>query len=184
MILSIIIIALLLHAIFRGYHRGLVKELLFSVGTLLVFLVALFYDAQFGDFLLKLTKRGDPTDPFAAFVAQSIAFWLIMLIGHIIVRWLAHLSQSVTWLPVIKQANGLGGAIIAVLMMYLGIFLALSLLNIITPSWFVNQYTSSPVAQFMVERTPIVSQRVVDWLFHTDTQSFTNSAQQLLQTVF
>ncbi|MCH4057343.1 MAG: CvpA family protein [Lactobacillaceae bacterium] len=179
MILSIIIIILLLNALFRGYHRGLVKELLFSVGTLLVFLIALFYDAQFGDFLLKLTKRGDPTDPFASFVAQSIAFWIIMLIGHILVRWLARLSQSVTWLPVIKQANGIGGALIAVVMMYLGLFLALALLNIITPDWFVNQYTSSPVAQFIVERTPVVSQQVIDWLFHTDTKSFTDSAQQL-----
>lgn len=184
MILSIIIIALLILSITRGYHRGLIRELLFSIGTLLVFLLALFYDAQLGDALLKLTKQGDPSDPFAAFVAQSIAFWVIMLLGNILLRWLARLSQSVTWLPVIKQANGLGGAIISVLIMYLGIFLALSLLNIITPDWFINQYNASHVGRFIVERTPIVSQQMIDWLFHADTQSFTDSAQLLFPTFF
>ncbi|MFD1465477.1 CvpA family protein [Lapidilactobacillus mulanensis] len=173
MILSIVIVILLLAAIHRGYRRGLIKELLYTVGTLFVFLLGLFYDSKLGDALLTLTKQGDPSDPFAHFVAQTIAFWLIMFVGHLIIRWLGRLSRAVTWIPVIKQANGLAGAIIAVVIMYLGIFLALSILNVIEPSWFVSQYTSSPVAEFMIEKTPIVSQNVINWLFQTKTQSFT-----------
>lgn len=176
MILSIIIIILLLSALVRGYRRGLVKELLFTVGTIFVFLVALFYDKPLGIRLLTWTKLGDPSDPFALFIAQTVAFWLIMLLGTIIVRWLARLSRSLTWLPVIKQANGLGGALVALFIMYLGLYLALMLLDIIGPDWFTNQYLQSTVAQFMIEKTPLLSQRVVDWLFQTDTQSFTSNA--------
>lgn len=173
MILSIIIVILLIIALHRGYQRGLVKELLYTIGTLFVFLLGLFYDAKLGDVLLRLTKQGDPSDPFAHFIAQTIAFWLIMFVGHLIIRWLGRLSHAVTWLPVIKQANGLAGAILAALMMYLGIFLALSILNVIEPTWFTSQYISSSVAQFIVDKTPIVSQQLIDWLFQTKTQSFT-----------
>ncbi|MFC6314368.1 CvpA family protein [Lapidilactobacillus achengensis] len=172
MILTIALITMLLSAWYRGYKRGLIKELLYSVGTLLVFLLALFYDKQLGSLLVKVATNYDLSNEMTAFIGQSVGFWVIMFVGHLVIRWIGRLSQSVTWLPVIKQANGLGGALLAGLMMYLGIFLALAILNVIQPEWYMNQYINSPVAQFVVEKTPIVSQKVIDWLFHTDTTSF------------
>ncbi|WP_261806030.1 CvpA family protein [Lapidilactobacillus luobeiensis] len=175
MILTIVLITTLLSAWYRGYKRGLIKELLYSVGTLLVFLLALFYDKQLGSLLVKVATNYDLSNEMTAFIGQSVGFWVIMFVGHLVIRWIGRLSQSVTWLPVIKQANGLGGALLAGLMMYLGIFLALAILNVIQPEWYMNQYINSPVAQFVVEKTPIVSQKVIDWLFHTDTNSFVNA---------
>lgn len=179
MILSIVIAILLLMAFIRGYRRGLVKEILFTVGTFFIFLLGLYYDSPLGDWLLTTSKQGDPTDPFAHFVAQTIAFTLIVVIGRIILGWIARLSQAITWLPVIKQANGLGGALIAIILTYLIIFLAIAILNVIEPSWFVEQYNNSVVAQFMIEKTPLVGQNVINWLFNTQTQSFTATALSL-----
>ncbi|WP_125604723.1 CvpA family protein [Lapidilactobacillus bayanensis] len=179
MILSIVIALLLLWAFIRGYRRGLVKEILFTVGTFFVFLLGLYYDSNLGDWLLTISKQGDPTDPFAHFVAQTIAFAIIVLAGRIVISWIARLSQAITWLPVIKQANGLGGALIAIVVAYLVIFLTIAILNVIQPSWFVEQYNNSVVAQFMIERTPIVGQKVIDWLFNTQTQTFAFSTLSL-----
>ncbi|KRM78959.1 hypothetical protein FC84_GL000114 [Lapidilactobacillus dextrinicus DSM 20335] len=179
MILSIIIAILLLLALVRGYQRGLVKEILFTIGTFFVFLLGLYYDSSLGDWLLTVSKQGDPTDPFAHFIAQTIAFAMIIITGRIIIGWIARLSQAITWLPVIKQANGLGGALIAVIVTYFIIFLALTILLVIQPNWFSEQYTNSVIAQFIIERTPIVGQQLINWLFNTQTQTFTTNALSL-----
>lgn len=179
MILSIIIAILLFITIIRGYRRGLIKELLFTIGTFFIFLLGLYYDSPLGDWLLTTTKQGDPTDPFAHFVAQSIAFALILIVGRLIISWIARLSRAITWLPVIKQANGLAGAILALLINYLIIFLALAILNVIQPNWFVEQYNNSVIAQFIIGKTPLVGQNIINWLFNTQTQTFTAAALSL-----
>lgn len=175
MILTLLVILLLFAAWRRGWRRGLVKEILFTLGNAAIFLIALYYDSPLGNQLLTWSRQGDPSDPMAAFVAQSLAFTLILFVGHWLIRALAQASQIITWLPVIKQTNQLAGALIALVLTYLMIYLGLTLLNMIQPTWFITQYQHSQLAQFILTKTPLMGQTIINELFHTQTQSFVST---------
>ncbi|KRO04270.1 hypothetical protein IV54_GL001518 [Levilactobacillus paucivorans] len=59
--------------------------------------------------------------------------------------------------------NGLGGGLINLVVRYVVIFLVLNLLILLPMTTFQNSYQASPVAQWIVKETPLLSERLVHW---------------------
>lgn len=170
MLVNIIIIAILLWAVYRGMKRGLIAELLYTVGYLAVFIFARLTAPQVSAWLAGWSSRAATS--FG--VTYTIAFLLLLMVGWLIIRLLVRWSRLITWLPVIKQANGLAGAVVAFIINYFGLFIVLSVLNFIPNATMQLQLQQSTVAQSIVTKTPVLTNQLLQkYLFdgHQDTDT-------------
>lgn len=165
MILSFLIIAILIAAFAHGYRRGFLKQLIFTLGNLVVLFIAWRYNAAFatgiGSFL------GLFSSTFVTnYVTHIFSFYLILFVGHLFIFWLAKASKVITWIPIIHQSNGLAGGILALLFMYFGLFIALWTLQILPVDSFHQLVANSPLAQWITTETPILTKNLIQNLFH------------------
>lgn len=162
MLLSIIIIFILFMAILRGLHRGLVLELLYTFGYLIVFFTARYYSSPFAHFLNKTFGGWSNNAVTNTTIMNSIAFITLMIVGWIIIRALARISTMITWLPVIKQVNGLAGAVVAFVISYLITFVVLSISQFIPNDFYQSQLSQSVVSQTILSKTPGISSHILN----------------------
>lgn len=157
MILSLIIIILLICAFRYGIRRGLLGSLVSLLGYIIVFILSLFLASPLGNIIAGLFSNiNDGSGLLATTFYKILSFWIIGIIGGVIVRILANVSKSFTKLPVISQFNALLGGILTTIMMYIVIFFGLILLSN-WPSQEVKQTVEeSRVAVYILDNTPNV----------------------------
>ena len=139
MLLSLIIILILIMAIARGWRRGLILELLYSLGYIVVFIFAKVFTNDFAAFLTTTFGGWTSNQVTNLTVMHSVAFILLMSIGWIIIRLVGRLSQMVTWLPVIHQVNSLAGAVVGLVITYGISFVILSISQFIPNDFYQEQ---------------------------------------------
>jgi len=156
MIFTIVILLLLGRALLRGFHRGFVIEVLHLIGTIGVLVFARLLYQPLGTALTELliNLKLVTASATSSLIINLVAFFLLSSFGWTVVRVVARVSRSVTWLPVIKQVNSLAGGAVAFALTYLVLFVVLSLANLVQTDFIQTQMAQSPVATFMVERTP------------------------------
>ena len=162
MILSLIIIILLICAFRYGIRRGLLGSLVSLLGYIIVFILSLFLASPLGNIIADLFSNiNDGSGLLATTFYKILSFWIIGIIGGIIVRILANVSKGFTKLPVVSQFNALLGGILTTIMMYVVIFFGLILLSN-WPSQKVKQTVEeSRVAVYILDNTPNVMNRIV-----------------------
>lgn len=171
MVLSLLILAILVLGFRRGYRRGLVLQLIKTVGYLIVWVIARFgaktLAAGIGQFIGKVSLNSSVSAVTASqsssFFLNGLAFSAILTVGYFIVRRVAYGINKVTWLPVIHQVNSLAGGLINLVIRYVVIFLTLNLLILLPSTSFQTSYQQSPVAQWIVKKTPVLSKQVYNW---------------------
>lgn len=171
MLLSLGIVLILWFGFHRGYRRGLVLQVLTTVGYLLVWLVARLGAqplasglGQFvGDLSLNHSASVVTASQSSSFFLNGIAFSAILTVGYFVVRRVSYALNKVTWLPVIHQVNSLAGGLINLVIRYIIIFLLLNLLILLPIKGFQQSYQASPVAQWIVKQTPVLSKNLVNW---------------------
>lgn len=162
MLLSVIIILILISAVARGYRRGFVLELLYSLGYIIVFIFAKTFNTSFANFLSSTFGDWSNDQVTNLTVMNSVAFIILMAVGWLIIRLLGRLSQMVTWLPIIHQVNGLAGAIVGVVISYLITFIILSISQFVPNDFYQEQLSQSVVAQTILSKTPAVSSKIIN----------------------
>lgn len=171
MILSLIIISLLILGFRRGYRRGLLRQILNTIGYFVVWIAARLLSrplatgiGQFvGNLSLDSSASVTTASQSSSFFLNGLAFSAILTVGFFIVHRIIETVNRATKLPVIHQVNGLGGGLINLLVRYVVIFLVLNLLILLPMTTFQNSYQASPVAQWIVKETPLLSERLVHW---------------------
>lgn len=170
MVLSIIILVLLIHGFRRGYRRGFVLTILDVVALLAATVFANLLAKPVGNFLSQLL----PSPEFSGhnLLGESVTstlffnglgFFIAVTLFWIVVRAIKRASRFFTRLPVIHLANALAGSILGVLIWYVVIFLALQLLMLFSIDWLTDQYQTSEIAQWIVEKTPGLTGSIYDW---------------------
>ena len=154
MLLSLILILILISAFFSGYRRGLVAEIIYLVGYLIVFAAAEFLSRTFGN------GNHDPLTNLTTMNAVSFIF--LMLVGWIAIRLIVRFSQMITWLPIIHQVNGLAGAVAGFVISYLITFIVLSISQFVPNDFYQEQLSQSIVAQSILAKTPAISSKVIN----------------------
>ena len=170
-VLSLGILLVLWLGFHRGYRRGLVLQVLLSLGYLVVWLVARVgarpLASGLGQFVgslpLNATVSPVAVSRSSSFFLNGLAFSAILTVGYFVIRRLAYGLNRVTWLPVIHQVNSLAGGFINLAIRYVLIFLILNLLILLPSTSFQHSYQASPVAQWIVKQTPLLSKRVLHW---------------------
>ncbi|KAF0415636.1 CvpA family protein [Pediococcus acidilactici] len=162
MLLSLILILILISAFFFGYRRGLVAEIIYLVGYLIVFTAAKNFTAPFAEFLSRTFGNGSH-DPLTNLTTMNaVSFIFLMLVGWIVIRLIVRFSQMITWLPVIHQVNGLAGAVAGFVISYLITFIVLSISQFVPNDFYQEQLSQSIVAQSILAKTPAISSKVIN----------------------
>ncbi|KRM87080.1 CvpA family protein [Lacticaseibacillus thailandensis] len=167
MVLSIIIIIWLLLACVSGWRQGLAITIISMIGNVILWVFAI---ANYQRVAMALGGAD------VGFGTKALAFIVIIVAGRFLIHLLAKWSRHITWIPVIKQANSLGGAIVAVIFHYIAIFIVLSLLLLVQNTWVTSQYAESGAAQFIVTNSPLLnSNQFQNWLGTSDNQTNTSN---------
>lgn len=167
MILNIIIVAWLVLAALYGYHRGLVAVILNLIGNILVLVIAGLYAQDLASWFNRSAQVTSTS-------GVMVAFFIILIGGRILLSMIIRWTRLLTYLPVIRQVNGLAGGTLALVMHYGIVLIVLSVLMIAPSSALLEQYSSSSVAQFVLKTSPLKN-AMADWLQNPDSDQIQGS---------
>lgn len=178
--LTIVILIILFIGIYTGVRRGLVLQVIHTLGFIAAFFVAREYYQQLAEYLEMLIPYAQPGvgDEMAYYnpieilnldlaFYNAISFLLIFFVGWLVTRIVGYMLNSLTFLPIIQQVNTIGGGILGFAMQYLGIFLFLSFLTLIPFDIVQSQLTESTLADWIITNTPYLSRSIYDWWIGT-----------------
>lgn len=188
MLLSLIILLLLLLSLYSGFKRGLILQLVLTIGYAISFYFALEYYQEVSNLVEMMVPYPSPvssnSNPFVLYGQEFIfnldqgfyngaAFIGILVLGWIVTRFIGGLLNFLTEIPVVKQINGIGGAIVGFIVQYIGIFLILFLLSMIPIKMIQSQFESSALARTIVSDTPELSTDLYNWWIEEGLQEDT-----------
>lgn len=137
--LTILILLLLAFGFYTGAKRGLILQVLYSVGYLISYFVARTYYKEVASHLELYIPYPSvtPTSKLVFFNQEisldldkafysAVAFLLLLFAGWLVVRFLAIFLHGLTFIPVLKQVNGLLGGVLSVLCVIRGSFSSVS----------------------------------------------------------
>ncbi|WP_225743577.1 CvpA family protein [Marinilactibacillus sp. Marseille-P9653] len=178
MVFTLIILFLLLISLYSGARRGLILQLVLTIGYSISFYFALQYYQEVSEFVRMLVPYPSPVsatdNPFVLYGREitfnldqgfynGVGFIGILIIGWIATRFVGGLLNFISEIPILKQLNAIGGAIIGLIVQYVGIFLVLFLLSTVPIGWIQNQFESSTIAKKIVSDTPELSSNLYEW---------------------
>lgn len=178
----IIIIALIV-GIYSGARRGLILQLVYLLGYGISFYLAIrYYQIVAGHIEMYIPYPSfTPGTQFVLFdqlqaltldkaFYRGISFVGILFIGWLVTRILGYLLTELSYLPVLKQFNSLGGAILGFVLNYVGIFFLLSILTMIPFKQVQDVFANNSLAYLIVDKTPVLTNQVSKmWLESTTT---------------
>lgn len=178
MLLTGIIILLLLLSIFSGARRGLVLQLVLTIGYAASFWFALNYYQMLSEYVEMFVPYPTPLstsdNPFVLYGIEllfeldgpfyrGVSFVVLLFAGWLITRIVGGLFQALADIPVVRTVNAIGGAVLSFVVHYIGIFLILFVLSMMPIAMIQDQFESSALAREIVTDTPELSQQVYDW---------------------
>lgn len=178
MLLTGIIIFLLLLSLYSGARRGLILQLVLTIGYAFSFWIALNYYQLLSDyaemFIPYPTPSSTSDNPFVLYgmdflfeldspFYNGLSFVVLLFAGWLLTRIIGGLFQALADLPVVRTLNAVGGAVLSFIVHYIGIFLVLFVLSMIPMAIIQDQFESSALAREIVTDTPELSQQVYDW---------------------
>ncbi|MFD1039574.1 CvpA family protein [Virgibacillus byunsanensis] len=182
--IDFILIVLLIFGFLIGLKRGFILQAFHLIGFIVSFTVAaIYYDELAAKLSLWIPYPELPSDSSWAIPLQSlpienafynaIAFAIIFFVMKIILQIIASMLDFVASLPILKSINGILGAVLGFVEIYLIIFIVLYILAL-TPLGDVQTWISdSSVAQFMIENTPFLSEKLKS-LWFTELENLLN----------
>ncbi len=174
MVLSTAIVLILFTALVRGWHRGLLAVIVSLAIYLLTLLVARVVAPVIGQLISarqpavsgrttfsgSLLADANPT----AFFYNGIAFAVIFVVVSFLLH---HLARQLSWLsrlPVLGTINSAAGALVAIVISYLMIYVLLLIFQLWSNGWWQYQFSQSELAQWMVNNTTQLASLLVNWL--------------------
>lgn len=178
MVLTVVVFFTLLLSLYSGARRGLVLQLVLSIGYAISFWLALNYYQQLSQltemFIPFPTPTSSVNNPYVLYSIDFLfnldgafykgaAFILILFVGWLITRLIGGLFNFLADIPVVRTLNAVGGAVLSFIIHYIGLFLVLFLLSTIPLSFIQNQFETSNVARNIVTTTPELSSQFYEW---------------------
>ncbi|MBO1084781.1 MULTISPECIES: CvpA family protein [Enterococcus] len=173
--LSLLILFILLIAFFSGASRGFALQGIYLVGYFVSFLAAQTYYKTLANHLqLYIPYPAVTANSNLVFFDQAfsfkldeafyagVAFLIILFIGWLVTRFIGVFAHGLTFIPVLKQLDWVAGGILSVIITYISLVLVLRLLTFIPVGFIQNQFSGNNLATFMVERTPILANKIYD----------------------
>ncbi|MDN6327074.1 MAG: CvpA family protein [Alkalibacterium sp.] len=171
-------ILILLLSLYSGARRGLILQLVLTIGYAVSFWVALKYYQALSNyaemFIPYPTPSSSSDNPFVIYgmdllfeldspFYNGVSFVVLLFAGWLITRIVGGLFQALADLPILRTLNAAGGAVLSFIVHYIGIFLLLFVLSMMPMSIVQDQFEASALSRKIVTDTPKLSQHVYDW---------------------
>ncbi len=176
---DIILFILLVLGFLIGLKRGFILQAFHLIGFVVAFvLAAMYYDTFASKLELWIPYPDFPEGeswaifldslPLETAFYNAIAFAAIFFAVKIIMQIIASMLDFVADLPILKLLNNWLGAILGFIEVYLLLFVILYILAL-APVVSVQAYIDqSSIATFILEHTPIISERLKDIWFENN----------------
>ncbi|MFT8871663.1 MAG: CvpA family protein [Sporolactobacillus sp.] len=155
-LLNLLIVLLLASALFTGYRRGLITQIVRLVGTIAAFAVALFYFRQLAAQLQSWFPAPHTADWQTLFY-PVIAFVILFVLAKTACAFIGSFLNSLAHLPLIRPINRLAGALVGFLESYLLLLLLLYVASLLPVGVLHTAVGGSSLAQAMIGKTPLIS---------------------------
>lgn len=171
--ITLLILLILFIGAYAGYKKGIVLQLLQTIGYAMVYIFALDYYKLLSEYLYLLIPYPTPFAPESnpyRFYDESLmlsldlsyydilAFIAIFLVGWVVVRFLVKfISYTLENVKLPEPFSGIGGALLGFGVNYLGIFYVLFLLTTIPYDMIQDGLAESFLAEPMIASTPVVT---------------------------
>lgn len=176
--LTVLILMILALGFYTGARRGLVLQVVYTLGYFISFLVAKHYYAKLAPSLeLYIPYPAATLDSKLVFFSgnvileldkafyAAVAFTIILFAGWLLTRFIGIFFHNLTYFPLINQVNWLGGGLLSLVVTYVCLFLILWMLSLIPLDVIQNLFAKSSLAKNMVENTPIFSKEIYNlWI--------------------
>ncbi|KRL03060.1 hypothetical protein FC81_GL000327 [Liquorilactobacillus capillatus DSM 19910] len=136
------------------------------IGIIVLFVVANKYADTVSLWVEKgigfFTRGNTDTAVFTSstFFYHGIAYWLIIIIGGVILGTFVRKLNLITRLPVISQLNAIAGGILSLVIAYLLVFASLLILVGWPTENVRHSVKQSPLAMFILRETPVISENL------------------------
>ena len=168
---SLIIIALLIFGFFMGLRRGFVLQLMHLIGFLISFIVAIFLYKKLAEHLALWIPYPEisndtilavflDTMPLESAFYNAIAFAMIFFLTKIVLQIITSMLDFIARLPFIRTVNGLFGAALGFIEVYVIIFILLFIAALVPIDMIQLRLEGSTVAKLIIEHTPILTKYV------------------------
>lgn len=170
---SLLIVLILFVGAYAGYKRGIILQLIQTIGYAIGLILAIDNYRALSDFLYLLVPYSTPfapeTNPYP-FYDESLmfsmdysyydllSFLILLLIAWAIVRFIAGLlSYTLELFKAPEPLSGIGGSILGFLVNYVGVFYILFFLTTLPFDFIQNRLVNSSLATGMIASTPTLS---------------------------
>lgn len=170
--MNLILIIILIFGLFMGLKRGFILQAMHLTGYIISFIVAaLYYDKLAGKLSLWIPYPDISDESLWAGFLQSmplenafynaISFAIIFFAVKIIMQIIASMLDFVSAIPILGSINKLLGAALGFVEVYVLLFVVLFILALTPLTQIQNWMNDSSVAMFIVEKTPILSKKIM-----------------------
>lgn len=154
-----------------GLRRGFILQAIHLLGYIISFIVATVYYKQLAEKLSLFIPYGglDSESMWAVFIDtmplehafyNGVAFVMIFVITKIVLHIIGAMLDFVARIPIIKQLNTIGGAILGFIEVYLITFIILFIIALIPIEQVQTIIAKSNLALFIIEKTPFLTNRL------------------------
>ena len=172
--IGLLIVLILFIGAYAGYKRGIILQMLQTIGYAVSLLIAMDNYRWLSEKLFLLVPYSTPfapeTNP-SPFHDESLlfsltdsyydllAFLILLFLGWVVVRFLAaFLSYTLEYLKAPEPVSGIGGAVLGFAVNYIGIFYILFFLTVIPFAPLQSRLVNSSLASGILTATPQLSE--------------------------
>ncbi|TMN21119.1 CvpA family protein [Lentibacillus cibarius] len=175
-----ILIVLFVFGFLMGLKRGFILQAFHFIGFIAAFIVAAFYYDELAARLAlwisypELNSSGVWADfletlPLKGAFYNAIAFAIIFFAVKVILQIVASMLDFVAELPILNSVNRWLGAVLGFVEIYLLVFIVLYILALTPVQEIQTWINHSEIGLFVIEHTPILSERVKElWFIQMD----------------
>lgn len=187
MLLSLVIIFVFLYSIYIGVKRGLIRQLVMSIGFFLAYGFASSMHVWLNQFVEIVVPYPTPPlaeeSPFALYDLSLIfhmdqpfylglSFLILLFIGWALTRIVGRIFAFTSEFSIDETISNVGGALLSFFAHYVGLFVVLFVISTLPFSFVQNQIESSWLAKTIITRTPELSDDLYNrWVDNIDTET-------------
>ncbi|HLR65059.1 MAG TPA: CvpA family protein [Pseudogracilibacillus sp.] len=169
--ISLLLFLILMFGFLMGLRRGLILQAIHLTSYIISFIVASIYYKKAAEKLslfIPYASLGEESKwaiflesmPLENAFYNGIAFVTIFILTKIVLHIIATMLDFVARVPVIKQLNSIGGAILGFFEVYLITFILLFIVALIPIEKVQTIIGNSKLAVFIIEKTPFLTSKI------------------------
>lgn len=190
MLLSLFIIIVLLYSIYIGVKRGLILQIILSIGFYLSFGFASAFYSVLSKYVELIVPYPTPQlveeSPFALYGLEhlfdlhtpfynGLSFLMLFFIGWLLTRLAGRLLVFVSDIDIDEKISNIGGAVLSFFAHYIGLFLIMFLVSTLPFGFVQRQIESSFLTRAIVTKTPELSKEFYQrWVEDVDPDDTSN----------